>query len=754
MHSAKYTLMSRSKTLFTFVGIILSLVGFLGVKQVFAASVYNVVEESATVGTAGTFEIEYTVDTAQQTWANGDTLTISVPQNLTIPSLSLTAEYDTDTTNNGVGETAIAVGSGNGQYSITNNQLVTVKWNLVAWGGVMNNASTIRLLITATPVYESLPATFTFGGTTADGADVNPSGTDTLTINAADAAVSATLSSNSVVGVTGPTTLTFTLPVRMTSGDTVVFTVPDHFLVTPVAFSSETFAGLGSFSGCSSLGQVVTCTANGQVGPGTGNLIMTGITPRYAATGQSISSLVVNDSDNGGADIARDASGAITDVTPGTLLNADVQPLILVYAAESPHRISFTTNAIIPQGGKIQVVYPAGFNISGANGQTAVNLGGFTGTWTAAVAGQTLTLTQTDGNATTVGEKIVAVPGILAPSTYAGGSYQIFTMTAAGALVEQALTVEQDFFLPGSKSQEVVLGGVSEFTVTLNSEAYPVLTWVDPSAAFTFSIDVFKQTHPESAYYFARVNSGVQSYTDLDVLPGQTVTYFLRASHPDGVGAFSEEITVLIPVYQNEEVVHEEAQNESEPEVTPEPELETPQVEELEESVSEESDLEEESLGETFFQDIETHESRKAVDFLAQNEIFLGNPDGNFRPDAYLNRAEMAMVLYRLLGSPHVSSTGSVYEDVLSGAWYFEPINALYELDYLSSSLRVYQPNRSMTRNEFMTQLLQMEGALDVDVSALCSLGWCEGNDLLTRAQAAEILYVLFESKLSLEVQD
>lgn len=754
MHSAKYTLMSRSKTLFTFVGVILSLVGFLGVKQVFAASVYNVVEESATVGTAGTFEVEYTVDTAQQTWASGDTLTISVPQNLTIPSLSLTAEYDTDTTNNGVGETAIAVGSGNGQYSITNNQLVTVKWNLVAWGGVMNNASTIRLLITANPVYESLPATFTFGGTTADGADVNPSGTDALTINAADAVVSATLSSNSVVGVTGPTTLTFTLPVRMTSGDTVVFTVPDHFLVTPVAFSSETFAGLGSFSGCSSLGQVITCTANGQVGPGTGNLIMTGITPRYAATGQSISSLVINDSENAGADIARDASGAITDVTPGTLLNADVQPLILVYYAESPHRISFTTNAIIPQGGKIQVVYPDGFNISGANGQTAVNFGGFTGTWTAAVVGQTLTLTQTDGNATTVGEKIVAVPGILAPSTYAGGSYQIFTMTAADALVEQALTVEQDFFLPGSKSQEVVLGGVSDFAVTLNSEAYPVLTWVDPSAAVTFSIDVFKQTHPESAYYFARVNSGVQSYTDLDVLPGQTVTYFLRASHPDGVGAFSEEITVLIPVYQSGEVVHEEVQNESEPEVTPEPESETPQVEELEESIPEENDLEGESSEVTFFQDIKTHESRKAVDFLAQNEIFLGNPDGNFRPDVYLNRAEMAMVLYRLLGSPRSSSTGSVYEDVLSGAWYFEPIGALYELDYLNSSLRVYQPNRSMTRNEFMTQLLQMEESLGVDVSALCTLEWCEGNDLLTRAQAAEILYVLFESKLSLEIQN
>lgn len=739
--------MSRSKTLFAFVGVVLSLVGFLGVKQVFAASIYNVVEESATVGTAGTFELEYTVDTAQQTWANGDTLTISVPQNLTVPSLSLTAEYDTDTTNDGVGETAISVGPGNGQYSITDNQLVTVKWNLIAWGGVVNNASTIRLFITATPIYESLPATFTFGGTTANGVDVNPSGTDTLTINAADAAASATLSSNSVVGVTGPTTLTFTLPVRMTSGDTVVFMVPDHFVVTPVAFSSETFAGLGSFSGCSPLGQVITCTANGQVGPGTGNLIMTGITPRYVATGQSITTLVVNDNDNGGADIARDASGAVTDVTPGTLLNADVQPLILVYYVESPHRISFTTNAVIPQGGKIQVVYPTGFNISGANGQTAVNFGGLTGTWTATVAAQTLTLTQTDGNATTVGEKIVAVPGILAPSTYAGGSYQIFTMTAADALVEQALTVEQDFFLPGSKSQEVVLGGVSDFAVTLSSEAYPVLTWVDPSAAFTFSVDVFKQTHPESAYYFARVNSGVQSYTDLDVLPGQTVTYFLRASHPDGVGAFSEEITVLIPVYQSGQ--------------ESEPESETPQVEEVveedavqAETLPEDTALEEESSQETYFQDIETHESRKAVDFLAQNEIFLGNPDGNFRPDAYLNRAEMAMVLYRLLGSPRSSSTGLVYEDVLSGAWYFEAIGALNELDYLDSSLRVYQPHRSMTRNEFVNQLIQMEEALGIDVSVLCGLDLCEGNDLLTRAQAAEILYALFEPSLSSETED
>lgn len=751
----------RSKLLIGFFGLTLPLLVLVGIHQVFAVSVYDVVETTGTVGTAGTFEVEYTVDTAQQTWVSGDTLTLSVPSNLTVPSLNANiagVEYDTDTNNDGVGETALAAGPGNGQYSISGSQ-ITVKWAIGTWGAVVNNASTIRFIISTTPVYEGTSSTFTFGGTTANAGDTNPSGSDTINISAGDAAASMTLSTNSVVAAAGDATLSLNLVVRMTTNDTLVFTMPSHLNVTDLAFASETFAGAGTFSGCSAAGQVVTCLAGGAVGPGTGDLVLSGVTSRYAASSQVISSLAVNDNDNAGADIVRDDSAAVTDTTPGSLSNTNVQPVIFIYGARSPNRISFTSGTLIPQSGRIQVVYPAGFDLSAADGQVAAQSNNLSGVWTASVSGQTLTLTQTGGSVTPVGQHVFVVPAIAAPNSYEGGAYQMSTQVAAGNVIEQDLDVDQNLFLPGTKNQEVSLGAISEFAVTLSEEGYPVLTWVEPSASVTFSIDIFREVYPDVAYYFVRVNSGVQSYTDETVSPGQTITYFVRASHADGNGPFSQEITVLIPSESEEvtETVVEEGSSDTETTVADVTEVETVEdtVEDLvEETPSEETPAQEAAVSadveaieeEALFQDIAGHESREAVEFLAQNGVLLGNPDGNFAPDSYINKAETAMLMYRLLGSPAVSIDAIPYGDIDSNSWYFTPIAYLYEMDYLDSDAIVYQPNRSMTRDEFMAYLVQVEDSLDA--AALCDLEWCQGSGLITRAQAAQVVYEIFSTAL------
>jgi hypothetical protein len=231
-----------------------------------AASIY-ITETTGTVGTSATFEIEYTVDTSQHTWATADTLTLLVPDNFVLPSLSFTAEYDSDVNNDGVGETAISPGLGNGQSVVSSGNLITIKWHTGLWGAVVNNASTIRILLTANPSFENTSSTFTFGGSTANGADLAISGSDLVNVAAADAAASVLLTGNQVVAVRGNLVLSLNLPVRLTLNDTVVFTLPSNLILGDIVFLSETFLGAGSFSSCTALAQTVTCTADGIIRP-------------------------------------------------------------------------------------------------------------------------------------------------------------------------------------------------------------------------------------------------------------------------------------------------------------------------------------------------------------------------------------------------------------------------------------------------------------------------------------------------------
>ncbi|MFA6306154.1 MAG: hypothetical protein WC651_05575, partial [Candidatus Gracilibacteria bacterium] len=102
----------------------------------FAVSIYQVTEAgtlgAATVGTAQAYEIEYTVDTAAQTWAEGDTLAIQLPANFPEwASLTYTVEIYEDVTNNGTDETAISAGLTAGTYVVAGRTL-QIEWAAVA----------------------------------------------------------------------------------------------------------------------------------------------------------------------------------------------------------------------------------------------------------------------------------------------------------------------------------------------------------------------------------------------------------------------------------------------------------------------------------------------------------------------------------------------------------------------------------------------------------------------------------------------
>ncbi|MGN1001711.1 MAG: S-layer homology domain-containing protein, partial [Oscillospiraceae bacterium] len=73
------------------------------------------------------------------------------------------------------------------------------------------------------------------------------------------------------------------------------------------------------------------------------------------------------------------------------------------------------------------------------------------------------------------------------------------------------------------------------------------------------------------------------------------------------------------------------------------------------------------------FRDVAGHWAEDSIAFCAAREIFQGVGDDCFAPDATMNRAMFATVLYRLAGSPAVSG-GEGFSDVADGSWYTDAV--------------------------------------------------------------------------------
>lgn len=116
---------------------------------------------------------------------------------------------------------------------------------------------------------------------------------------AADAVASLALAGNSVVGVTGNSTLTITLPTALLTGGDIIFILPDN-LGVPVGmvFVSQSFGGAGTFA-CLGAAQVVTCTSDVATIPaGTGTIVLSGVESLSVASGQLLSAVIVQQGSN------------------------------------------------------------------------------------------------------------------------------------------------------------------------------------------------------------------------------------------------------------------------------------------------------------------------------------------------------------------------------------------------------------------------------------------------------------------------
>jgi hypothetical protein len=73
------------------------------------------------------------------------------------------------------------------------------------------------------------------------------------------------------------------------------------------------------------------------------------------------------------------------------------------------------------------------------------------------------------------------------------------------------------------------------------------------------------------------------------------------------------------------------------------------------------------------------HESAIALNLLTRNKIIQGNPDGSFKPESNLNRAEFTMIVMRLLGEELSVPEKPCFPDVSLAEWYAPAVCAAKE---------------------------------------------------------------------------
>jgi len=110
-----------------------------------------------------------------------------------------------------------------------------------------------------------------------------------------------------------------------------------------------------------------------------------------------------------------------------------------------------------------------------------------------------------------------------------------------------------------------------------------------------------------------------------------------------------------------------------------------------------------------------SHFAFQAVEFLKENGVLSGYPDGTFQPDKTVNRAEATKIVVAPLLNPDVDLTGftSVYDDVSNNDWYMPYVEiARSKLGIVDGPPKttVFNGGRPVNKVEFLKILLLAQG--------------------------------------------
>lgn len=98
--------------------------------------------------------------------------------------------------------------------------------------------------------------------------------------------------------------------------------------------------------------------------------------------------------------------------------------------------------------------------------------------------------------------------------------------------------------------------------------------------------------------------------------------------------------------------------------------------------------------------------------------FFQGYPDGTFRPDSYITRAEVAAIISRIKNLTNDNQIEEPYKDVPKNHWAYSYINKVTNANYMQGYDSQFHPDKPITRAEMMTLILRLRGIDPIPISA------------------------------------
>ena len=520
-----------------------------------------------------------------------------------------------------------------------------------------------------------------------------------------------------VVGdITGAFSVALSLPIALAQNDTIKIALPANWTIS----GTPTASGLDGAVTVTKSDQILTVTLTGAAQTTLVDTIVFQSDTIYSAYVGTGSATILIEKAATGADVVSAStdtgiSVTTTATTVGSLSSTNVEPAILTNRTYSSATVTFITTKTIDNSGVIKVTFPSGYVLSGVS--TATASAGVSGTLTPSVSGQVVSVTVGTGAAATPSSPLTVtfiLYNVLTPeSTGSSATYTIATYQAGGLnLLQQNSSVTGDTIYSRSDVSSPTIGIPSSFEAVENPDGNGILiTWSDPSDDSTY-IQIFRgvDPYPVNGTAYASVAKGIEEFIDADVSRGDTVTYMLRATEGTVFGSYTDEVTIAVTA-SNEDTsddatgddttVDEDTTGDTTDEIITDEETgETTTVEEVLAAFSDTADI--------------PSWAENAIATLVYEGVLEGNADGTFAPADYLNRAEAAAMLWRVLlaggteDSTWDSAESGPFSDVLDSAWYGHYVEGLKALDIVTGNPDgTYQPAESMNRAEFVVLALR-----------------------------------------------
>ncbi|MCL1816497.1 MAG: S-layer homology domain-containing protein [Clostridiales bacterium] len=104
-----------------------------------------------------------------------------------------------------------------------------------------------------------------------------------------------------------------------------------------------------------------------------------------------------------------------------------------------------------------------------------------------------------------------------------------------------------------------------------------------------------------------------------------------------------------------------------------------------------------------------------AIEKLHSLGVVQGYPDGTFRPQQAVTRAEMAKIMCAYSGADELLADRSAFSDVAAKDWYYAWVNRAADNNWVNGYADgAYKPQESVTQQEALAMLLRMQ---DVETS-------------------------------------